>query len=59
LAVGFIGRAARIARVHSFGERERVAPRGPYYRYPARVLLGLSNAERTLIREPRLVHIYR
>ncbi|WP_237071159.1 MULTISPECIES: phage virion morphogenesis protein [Mycetohabitans] len=48
-----------MARVHSFGERERVAPRGPYYRYPARALLGLSNAERTLIREPRLVHIYR
>lgn len=59
LAVGFIGRVARIARVHQHGLRERVAPRGPYYRYPARVLLGLTEADRTLIRDRLLAHLNR
>ncbi|MCG1038174.1 MULTISPECIES: phage virion morphogenesis protein [Burkholderiaceae] len=59
LAVGFVGRASRIARVHQFGEREQVAPRGPYYHYPARRLLGLTDAERRLIRERLLAHIGR
>ncbi|MCF7695358.1 phage virion morphogenesis protein [Mycetohabitans sp. B2] len=57
LAVGFVGRASRIARVHQFGERERVAPRGPYYRYPVRVLLGLTDTDRRLIRERLLAYI--
>lgn len=53
-AVGFAGRVARIARVHQDGERAPVAPGGPQYRYPARVLLGLTDAERVMIRH-RLV----
>ncbi|WP_323073472.1 phage virion morphogenesis protein [Mycetohabitans endofungorum] len=57
LAVGFVGRVSRIARVHHFGERERVAPRGPYYRYPTRRLLGLTDAKRRLIRERLLAHV--
>lgn len=57
LAVGFVGRVSRIARVHQFGKRERVAPRGPYYRYPARVLLGLTDTDRRLIRERLLAYV--
>ncbi|CBW73726.1 Tail completion protein S [Mycetohabitans rhizoxinica HKI 454] len=55
--IGFVGRASRIARVHQFGERERVAPRGPYYRYPVRVLLGLTDTDRRLIRERLLAYV--
>ncbi|WP_323073471.1 phage virion morphogenesis protein [Mycetohabitans endofungorum] len=57
LAVGFVGRASRIARVHQFGEREQVAPRGPYHHYPARRLLGLTNADQRLIRERLLAYV--
>lgn len=56
-AVGFAGRVARIARVHQDGQRAPVAPRGPQYRYPARVLLGLAEIDLALIRERLLVHL--
>ncbi|MCF7694674.1 phage virion morphogenesis protein [Mycetohabitans sp. B2] len=55
--LGFVGRVSRVARVYQFGERERVAPRGPYYRYPARGLLGLTGADQRLICERLLAHI--
>jgi len=50
LAVGFTGRIARIARIHQEGERAPVAPGGPEYTYPARVLLGFTEADREMIR---------
>ena len=50
LAIGFTGRVASIARIHQFGEREPVAPGGPEYTYPARVLLGFTEADREMIR---------
>ncbi|HBC1518811.1 TPA: phage virion morphogenesis protein, partial [Escherichia coli] len=40
--------AARIARVHQFGERDRVAA-GMYTDYPARELLGITPADERLI----------
>lgn len=49
LAVGFVGRIARLARVHQFGEESAVAPGGLEYRYPARVLLGLTVREREMV----------
>jgi phage virion morphogenesis protein len=55
--VGFAGRVARIARVHQEGEAAPVAPGGPDYQYPRRVLLGLTNAERELIRDRLLAHL--
>lgn len=57
LALGFAGRVARVARVHQFGETDRVAPHGVDYKYPARVLLGFTADERGLIRDMILKHI--
>lgn len=56
-AVGFVSRVARIARVHQFGERDKVAPHGVEYTYPARQLLGLRAEDRELIRDMVLKHI--
>ena len=55
LAIGFAGRIARVARVHQFGERARVAPGGPEHKYPARVLLGFSDNDREMIRN--MLHV--
>lgn len=57
LAIGFSGGVARVARVHQFGETERVAPGGPKYQYPARVLLGIAEPDRKLIRDKLLKHL--
>ncbi len=57
LAIGFAGRVARLARIHQFGETERVAPGGPEYRYPARVLLGFTDTDREMIRDRLLRHL--
>jgi phage virion morphogenesis protein len=56
-AVGFAGRAARIARVHQEGLRDVVKPGGPQYQYPARPLLGLTDAERDRIADLLLRHL--
>ncbi len=42
--VGFDGVAARIARVHQFGQRDQIGP-GTFAKYPVRELLGLSPAD--------------
>lgn len=57
LEVGFVSRVARVARVHQFGEDDRVSPRGPVYSYPARALLGFSEADRALVRDALLKHL--
>ena len=57
LAVGFVDRIARVARVHQFGETDRVAPGGPEHKYDARVLIGFSDADREMIRDLLLKHI--
>lgn len=57
LAIGFAGRVARVARIHQFGETDRVAPRGPEYKYPARVLLGFTGEERELIRNTLIARL--
>jgi phage virion morphogenesis protein len=59
LAIGFAGRVARIARVHQYGEIDRVAKGGPQYRYPARVLLGICTSDRDLIRCHLLTYLTR
>ncbi|HAX5207836.1 TPA: phage virion morphogenesis protein [Escherichia coli] len=48
VTVGYSGVAARIARVHQFGERDQVAP-GIFTNYPVRELLGISPADERLI----------
>ncbi|RAN42354.1 tail protein [Herbaspirillum rubrisubalbicans] len=50
-SVGFFGKVARIARVHHEGLPDKVAPRGPSYKYPTRPLLGFSQQDMNLIRE--------
>lgn len=57
IEVGFVGRVARMARVHQFGEEERINKSGSAYKYPERPLLGLSESDRTLIRESLLHHL--
>ncbi|EOD8895654.1 phage virion morphogenesis protein [Klebsiella pneumoniae] len=47
--VGFSGVAARIARVHQFGLRDKVNDSGAMATYPRRELLGLSKADRMAI----------
>lgn len=43
IEVGFFGWVARVARVHQFGQQERVTNNGTLYKYPARPLLGLNS----------------
>lgn len=47
--VGFSGVAARIARVHQYGLRDKVNNSGAVATYPRRQLLGLSKADRMAI----------
>lgn len=57
IEVGFFGWVARVARVHQDGLTDNVIKKGPKYIYPARPLLGISQADRALIRESLLHHI--
>lgn len=59
LAVGFAGRAARLARVHQEGQNSEVAPGGKSYKYPVRQLLGFTDADREMIRDKLLAHLAR
>ena len=56
-SIGFLGRAERIARVHQFGERDRVQDGGPDHTYAARELLGFTDEERDRIKELLLGHL--
>ncbi|MGW8277003.1 phage virion morphogenesis protein [Xanthomonas axonopodis] len=57
VSVGFMGRVSRIARVHQEGLSESVRPGGPSARYERRVLLGLTEQDRHLIRGQLLNHL--
>jgi len=57
LSVGFFGRVARIASVHQDGLTDKVAKKGPEYRYPARPLLGFGATDQDLIRDSLLRHL--
>ena len=57
IRVGFGGRAARIAKVHQLGERDRPAPGQAAVKYPARQVLGLTPAELEQLREALLLHL--
>lgn len=58
VAVGFLARTGRIARVHQEGQEDKVAPDGPSIRYPARVLLGFTHEEREMLRDLVLNHLH-
>lgn len=49
--VAFMGRAARIARVHQYGLTDHVTVNGPRVRYARRELLGFSAEDRNHVRD--------
>lgn len=55
--VGFVGRTARIARVHQEGLSDRVAPDGPSVRYDRRELLGFTLADVELVQRFLVEHL--
>uniref|UniRef100_UPI003F7D7193 phage virion morphogenesis protein n=1 Tax=Xanthomonas sp. 0924 TaxID=2835534 RepID=UPI003F7D7193 len=57
VSVGFVGRISRIARVHQEGLLDAVRPNGPRTRYQRRVLLGLSEANRSEIQDLLMEHL--
>ncbi|OEZ75373.1 phage virion morphogenesis family protein [Janthinobacterium sp. HH104] len=57
IEVGFFGWVARVAHVHQFGRQDRLSKKGPLYKYPERPLMGVSEPDRTLIRESLLRHM--
>ncbi|OEZ98764.1 phage virion morphogenesis protein [Duganella phyllosphaerae] len=57
IEVGFVSRVARVARVHQFGESDRVPPHGSAYEYPVRRLLGFSETDEILIRQSLLKNL--
>ncbi len=55
--VGFMGRTARIARIHHDGLADEVTAGGPVYRYPTRELLGISDNNVERVRDLLLAHL--
>jgi phage virion morphogenesis protein len=59
IAIGFLGRTARLARVHQYGLRDRPGRNSPDIQYARRELLGFSPAELDMIRDQLLAHLVR
>jgi len=59
IALAFLGRTARLARVHQYGLRDRPGPNAPDVQYSARELLGFTNADLDMIRDDLLDHLAR
>lgn len=57
IAIGFLGRAARLARVHQYGLRDRPGQNAPDVRYARRELLGFTPDDLDLIRDRLLDHL--
>ncbi|MNG24974.1 Phage virion morphogenesis family protein [compost metagenome] len=57
IAIGFLGRTARLARVHQYGLRDRPARNAPQVQYSQRELLGFSETELQHIRDQLLAHL--
>jgi len=56
IAIGFLGRTARLARVHQYGLRDRPGRNAPDIQYARRELLGFSPDELDMIRDQLLAH---
>lgn len=59
IAIGFMGRVARIARVHQYGLRDRPERGQADVQYDRRELLGFTDADLNLIRDRLLEHLTR
>lgn len=57
IGVGFVGRVARIARVHQFGLKDKVSEKGPEVVYEKRQLLGLTEKDKDMVRDLLLSHL--
>ncbi len=57
VSVGFVGRVARIAKVHQEGRTDAVSRGGPRVTYPRRELLGFTAADEQTVRELILDHL--
>lgn len=57
VSVGFIGRVARIAKVHQYGLKDRAEHEAPDVRYDRREILGFTDMDIDLIREELLHHL--
>ncbi|ATP85854.1 phage virion morphogenesis protein [Acinetobacter baumannii] len=57
IAVGFIGRVSRIAKVHQYGLRDRATRSAPDTVYPKRELLGFTDKEINLVESSFIKHI--
>lgn len=55
--VGFLGRVARIARIHQFGLKEHADGRHPEIKYSQRQILGFREQELDLIRHQIVSHL--
>lgn len=55
--IGWIGSAARVARIHQDGGMDKPSARAKPVRYARRVLLGLTTAERGLLVDRVLEHL--
>lgn len=59
IGIGFMGRVARIARVHQYGLRDRPERGQTDVQYDRRELLGFTDADLDLIRDRLLEHLTR
>ena len=59
ISVGFIGRIARIARVHQYGLKDRAEHKGPTVSYEKREILGFTEADLTDIRDNLVFYLSR
>lgn len=57
IAIGFVGRVARIARVHQEGLKDRAEKSAPDVVYPKRELLGFTEQDIKLVEDSFLKHI--
>ncbi|ENX28707.1 MULTISPECIES: phage virion morphogenesis protein [Acinetobacter] len=57
IAIGFVGRVARIARVHQDGLKDRAEKGAPDVVYPKRELLGFTEQDIKLVEDSFLKHI--
>ncbi|MGK5058995.1 phage virion morphogenesis protein [Janthinobacterium sp. LB2P49] len=57
IEVGFFGWVARVARVHQFGQQDLVQKGGRTFKYPARILLGMSQSNQMSVRNSLLKHL--
>jgi len=55
--LGFLGRVAKIARVHQYGLRDRVERGGPIHQYARRELIGITAKDADRIGNSVLNHL--